>query len=124
MASDFTDLIVWQKAHKLTLKIYKLTANFPREEKYGLVSQLRRAAVSVEANIAESHGRYHYGDAIKFLFDARGSISEVQAEILVSKDVGFLGKKLADLLIEEYSILARQLNKFISYKRSQKQKLK
>jgi four helix bundle protein len=101
MANDFTDLIVWQKAHKLTLEIYKITAKFPKEERYGLVSQLRRAAVSVEANIAESHGRYHYGDIIKFLFDSRGSIFEIQAELMVSRDVGFLGKKKADLLIEK-----------------------
>lgn len=121
MTGDFTDLRIWQKAHELTLRIYKLTSNFPGEEKYGLISQLRRAAVSVEANIAESHGRYHYADVVNFLLDARGSIFEVQDELMVAKDVSYCRKEEAEELIGKYSILAKQVNRYISFKRTKKE---
>jgi len=121
MTGDFTDLRIWQKAHVLTLRIYKLTSNFPSEEKYGLISQLRRASVSVEANIAESHGRYHYADVVNFLLNTRGSILEVQDELMVAKDLGYCRKKEAEELIGEYSILAKQVNRYISFKRTKKE---
>lgn len=121
MTGDFTDLRIWQKAHELTLRIYKLTAKFPSEEKYGLVSQLRRAAVSVEANIAESHGRYHYADVVNFLLDSRASIFEVQDELMVARDVGYGEKREIENLIDEYSILAKQVNRYISFKRTRKE---
>lgn len=121
MSGNFTDLRIWQKAHELTLRIYKLTAKFPKEERYGLVSQLRRAAVSVEANIAESHGRYHYADVVNFLLDSRGSIFEVQDELMIAKDLGYGEKSEIEKLIDEYSILARQVNRYISFKRSKKE---
>ena len=121
MSGNFTDLRIWQKAHELTLRIYKLTAKFPKEERYGLVSQLRRAAVSVEANIAESHGRYHYADVVNFLLDSRGSIFEVQDELMVAKDVDYCRKEKTEELIGEYSILAKQVNRYISFKRSRKE---
>lgn len=121
MTGNFTDLRIWQKAHELTLRIYKLTAKFPKEERYGLVSQLRRAAVSVEANIAESHGRYHYADVVNFLLDSRGSIFEVQDELMIAKDLGYGEKSEIEKLIDEYSILARQVNRYISFKRSKKE---
>ena len=121
MTGDFTDLRIWQKAHELTLRVYKLTFHFPSEEKYGLISQLRRAAVSVEANIAESHGRYHYADVVNFLLDARGSIFEVQDELMVTRDVNYCRKEEAEELILEYSILAKQVNRYISFKRTKKE---
>lgn len=105
----------------MTLKIYKLTAKFPSDEKYGLISQLKRAAVSVEANITESHGRYHYADVVNFLLDARGSIFEVQDELMIAKDVGYGEKSEIEKLIDEYSILAKQVNRYISFKRSKKE---
>ncbi|MEK7521609.1 MAG: four helix bundle protein [Patescibacteria group bacterium] len=74
---DFTDLRIWKKAHELTIRIYELTKKFPREEIYGLTSQLRRAAVSVESCIAESYGRFHINDVVHFLIDSRGSLYEV-----------------------------------------------
>ena len=121
MTGDFTDLRIWQKAHELTLRIYKLTAKFPSEEKYGLVSQLRRAAVSVEANIAESHGRYHYADVVNFLLDSRASIFEVQDELMAARDVGYGEKREIENLIDEYLILAKQVNRYISFKRTRKE---
>lgn len=88
--SKFTDLDVWQESHKLVIEIYKITQNFPKSEIYGLVSQLRRAATSITANIAEGFSRYHYKERIKFYFDARGSLSEVQSELLDAKAVNLL----------------------------------
>jgi four helix bundle protein len=87
---DFRDLQVWEKAHKLTLGIYKATACFPREEIYGLTSQLRRAAVSIGSNIAEGCGRRGNGEFHRFLQIATGSASEVEYQLLVSRDLGFL----------------------------------
>jgi four helix bundle protein len=87
---DFRDLQVWEKAHKLTLGIYKATACFPREEIYGLTSQLRRAAVSIGSNIAEGCGRRGNGEFHRFLPIATGSASEVEYQLLVSRDLGFL----------------------------------
>lgn len=112
---------IWQKAHELTLRVYRFTAKFPKEEIYGLISQLRRAAVSVEANIAESHGRYHYADVVNFLLDARGSIFEVQDELMIAKDLSYGDKETIEKLIDEYSVLARQLNRYISFKRAKKE---
>ena len=87
---DFRDLQVWDKAHQLTLAVYKATACFPREELYGLTSQLRRAAVSIGSNIAEGCGRRGNGEFHKFLQIATGSASEVEYQLLVSRDLGFL----------------------------------
>jgi four helix bundle protein len=88
----FTDLDVWQEAHKLTLFIYKITNKFPKTERYGLISQLRRAAVSVEACIAEGFSRFHYKDRLNFYYDARGSLGEVESEIIDAKDLEFITK--------------------------------
>lgn len=86
----FTDLDAWKEAHKLTLLIYKLTTNFPPEERFGLISQLRGSTISTESNIAEGFNRYHFGERINFYYDARGSLGEVQSQLITAKDVGFL----------------------------------
>ncbi len=75
---SFTDLTVWQKSHQLTMMIYKVSKTFPKEEKYGLISQMRRAAVSVEANIAEGFAKRGMKDKVNFYNIAQGSISEVK----------------------------------------------
>jgi len=88
----FTDLKVWREAHNLTLLVYKHTKDYPKSESFGLTSQLRRAAVSIESCIAEGFARYHYKDRITFYYDARGSISELQSQIITSKDLEFLNQ--------------------------------
>lgn len=118
----FTKLRIWQKAHELTLKIYKITAKFPAEEKYGLVSQLRRAAVSVELCIAEGHGRYYYAETVRFLLDAKGSIFEVQDGLLIAKDLKYPEHETYDQVIEDYLNLTKQINRYIAYKRKLKEK--
>jgi len=88
--ADFYDLNAWKESHNLTLQIYKLTTKFPSSEKFGITDQLRRASSSISANIAEGFGRYHYKDKIKFYYQARGSIKEVQNFIFLAKDLGYL----------------------------------
>lgn len=116
--ADFRKLEVWQKAHKLTIKIYVLTKELPREETYGLTSQIRRAAVSVESNIAEGEGRYHKADRLKFFVDSRSSIKEVQTQLLIIGDIYSKLKNESDSMFNEYDVLARQLSSLISYRRN------
>ncbi len=120
MAGSFTELRVWQEAHHLALEVYRLTKKFPREEIYGLTDQLRRASVSVVSNIAESHGRHHIKDVIRFLIDARGSLFEVQAQVLISRDLGYLSVKEVESVFENYSTLSKKINSLITYKRNVK----
>jgi four helix bundle protein len=88
MAQDYRDLIVWQKAIELTVCIYQLTRSFPKDEVYGLVPQMRRAAVSVASNIAEGRGRLNVGEFRQFLGLAQRSIYELQTQLLVAGKLG------------------------------------
>lgn len=97
----FVDLDAWKEAHKLTLLIYKLTKEFPKHEFYGLTSQLRRATVSIESCIAEGFGRYHYKDRLNFYYDARGSVSEVETQLIIAQDLDFIGKKYSKIVFEQ-----------------------
>lgn len=89
---DFKELKVWEKAHALTLAVYAETRCFPREEVYGLTSQLRRAAASVAANIVEGCGRRSDGEFTRFLQIARGSASELEYHLLLARDLHLLGE--------------------------------
>ena len=88
-AEKFQDLLVWQKAHALTLAVYKLTAHFPREEMFGLTSQMRRAAASVPANIAEGFKRRGQADKARVLNIAEGSLEELRYFFILSADLGY-----------------------------------
>ena len=90
---SYRDLIAWQKAMAMVTEIYRLTSAFPSEEKFGLTSQLRRAAVSVPSNIAEGHSRNSDGEFKQFLGIARGSISEVETQLLIAVNLGFLSEQ-------------------------------
>ncbi|HLB95423.1 MAG TPA: four helix bundle protein [Patescibacteria group bacterium] len=114
MAMGFEDLKVWQKAHRLMLEIYKLTAKFPRSECYSLIDQLRRAAISVCANIAEAHGRHHYLDKTKFLYNARGSIEETRSHLMAARDLEYIPLEDFKRLNIDYIGLTKGLNNFIS----------
>jgi four helix bundle protein len=109
----FYDLDVWKDAHQLCIEIYKLTGTFPKTETYAIVDQMRRAASSVGANIAEGFGRYHYKDKIKFYYHSRGSACEVQNFLLLSKDLDYLGDAKTKELIEKYENLNKRINSFI-----------
>jgi four helix bundle protein len=88
--ADFTRLRVWQAAHSLVLFAYRATSNFPADERFGLTSQIRRAAVSIGANIAEACGRYHKGDQARFILIAKGSTKEVRNHLMIARDLGFM----------------------------------
>jgi four helix bundle protein len=89
MGESFRDLVVWQRSIQLSVAIYKLTGSFPKEETYGLSSQLRRAGVSVASNIAEGYARLSRGEYKQFLGVARGSNSEVQTQLVIARELGF-----------------------------------
>ena len=91
---DFRKLIVWEKAHQLTLKVYKITEDFPREELYGLTSQIRRAVTSIPTNIAEGCVRSSDADFARFLYIALGSTSELEYLMLLGKDLKFIKNEL------------------------------
>ncbi len=88
-SSNFTELIVWQKAHQFTIGAYALTKGFPREEVYGLTSQFRRAAVSVTANIAESYSRKGDRDKLRFFNFAQSSLQECRYYLLLARDLDY-----------------------------------
>jgi four helix bundle protein len=85
---SFKDLLIWQRAVELSLAVYKLTASFPESEKFGLISQLRRAAVSAASNIAEGYGRSTRGEYLQFLGHARGSNCELQTQLVIAAGLG------------------------------------
>jgi len=91
--SRFQDLMSWKKGHELTLLIYKLTSSFPDEERFGLVSQIRRSSISITSNIAEGFGRGGFSDKVRFYDMAIGSLYEVQSQLCVAKDIGYLNEK-------------------------------
>ena len=90
--SSFRDLRVWQEAMALTVEIYKCTAEFPKHELYGLTQQIRRAAVSVPSNIAEGKGHYSDKEFSRFVFHARGSLLEVQTQLLIAEQLQYLSR--------------------------------
>ena len=106
MASKtFHDLVVWQKAHAWVREVYRLTHGFPREEMYGLTSQLRRAAVSVPANIVEGFGRSTKGDKLRFYNISQGSLEECRYYLILAKDLNYGDPAALHLLLQETSKL-------------------
>lgn len=100
---DFERRFVWQRTHQLTLEIYRLTTRFPAEERFGLVSQLRRSAASVPANIAEGTGRDSPREFVRFLRIASGSASETRYHLILSRDLGWIA-------VEEFTRLNREID--------------
>ena len=112
---SFRDLLVWQKAHQLTLAIYKETKSFPKEELYGLTSQIRRACASIPANIAEGCGKGSDADFSRFLQIAFGSANELEYHLLLVHDLGILEseiyRNLESELVEIKKMLASLITK-------------
>jgi four helix bundle protein len=96
---DYRSLLAWQRAYDLSLEVYRGTRSFPVEERFGLSSQLRRAVVSVVANIAEGSGRGSNAEFTRFLWIARGSLTEVIAELCLARDLGYLKSVQAEHMI-------------------------
>ena len=106
----WSELDVWKKAHELTLEIYKQTAKFPSEERYGLTSQLRRASSSIPANIVEGSSRNYTKEYMQFLFQARGSLEEVRYFLLLSKDLNYLKQEEHQQLEKSCEDVSKMLN--------------
>jgi len=110
----FTDLIVWQEAHKLVLSIYKSTESFPRREFYSLIDQMRRATVSVTSNIAEGFSRQTLKEKIQFYSIARGSLTELQNQLMVARDVKYVDINIFDEISAQTVAVHKLLNAIIS----------
>lgn len=106
----FTDLAVWKEGHKLVLLIYEKTRNFPLEEKYGLIDQMRRAVVSITSNIAEGFSRRSVKEKYQFYNTAKASITELQNQLLIAKDVGYLSREVFKRIIEQSVMVEKMLN--------------
>jgi len=113
MLKNYKELKVWQKAYRLCLEIYRVTRNFPREEIYGLTSQIRRAAVSVPSNIAEGYGRQTTREYIQSLYIAYGSNCELETQILLSGDLGYIEAQNFERLQREVEDIERMLKRLI-----------
>jgi four helix bundle protein len=106
----FTDLKVWRRSHALVLDLYKLSSKFPSDERFGLTSQLRRAAASVPTNIAEGSKRRSNQDYARFLNLAEGSLAETEYLMILCRDLGYLTAETAQKPLEEISDIARMLS--------------
>jgi four helix bundle protein len=109
----FSEMPVWQKGHQIVLLVYELTSAFPDSERYGLACQMRRAAVSITSNIAEGFGRQTSKDKARFYLQSRGSCYEVQSQVYIARDVGYLTKEDSAKLEKSLSKVIRELNKIV-----------
>jgi four helix bundle protein len=113
-SSSFRDLRVWQEAMRLAAEIYRGTASFPKHELYGLSQQLRRAAVSVPSNIAEGKGHRSDKEFVHFLFHARGSLLELQTQLMIAEQLQYLPKSEAQRLLSQAEVVGRSLSGLIN----------
>ena len=118
VAFSFENIVAWKKAHQFTCLVYSITRNFPEEEKFGLTSQFRRAAVSIGANIAEGYKKLSKADKLRFFNISEGSLAECQNYIILSHDLGYLGKEeyieLYNIAIEVGKLLTSYSNGIIN----------
>jgi len=119
MVMPYRDLVVWNKAMELVTEIYRVTHNFPKEELFGLMSQLRRAAVSIPSNIAEGKGRISKGEFRQFLGNARGSLAEVETQILIAQNLSYLDEPEANKLLAMVEEGGKVLNGLLSAVKNQ-----
>jgi len=111
---SFTQLTVWKKGHELVLSVYEATRDFPKEEKYGLIDQMRRSSVSITSNIAEGFSRIGKKEKIQFYYMAKGSLTELQNQLLISKDIGYLNRDIFTNLISKSIEVHKILNGLIT----------
>ena len=107
---SFENILAWQKAHDFVLTVYAITRNFPEDEKFGLTSQFRRAAVSIEANIDEGYKKLSKADKLRFLNISQGSLEECRDYIILSRDLSYANQEQFMLLCEKIEIASKLLN--------------
>ncbi|MCX5712260.1 MAG: four helix bundle protein [Candidatus Omnitrophica bacterium] len=110
---SYKDLDVWKKAVELAKEVYLLTKNFPRDELYGIVNQIRRSSVSIASNIAEGKSRQHKNEYIQFLYIALGSCAELETQVIISKELGYLDDHSDDVIFEDLDHLGRMIRNLI-----------
>ena len=120
MSNKFEKLDAYQEAHLFVVLIYKLTGTFPKDESFGLISQIRRASVSVAANIVEGNARNHKKEFIQFLYLSNGSLEEVKYYLILSKDLGYLSTSEYDDLQVRAEKISKMINGLIKYLRKLK----
>lgn len=107
--TSFVDLTVWQRGRRLVLETYRITRLFPREEVYALTDQMRRSVISITSNIAEGFSRKSYKEKIQFYHMSLGSLTELQNQFLIARDIGYINdegyKEIADLTVEVHKLL-------------------
>lgn len=114
MSSSFRDLRVWQEAMRFTVDVYRATAQFPRHESYGLTQQVRRAAVSIASNIAEGKGHRSDREFVNFLLHARGSLLEVQTQMMIAEELQYISREEGSRLLASSDAIGRSLNSLIN----------
>jgi len=107
---SYEDLQVWEKSVALAKQIYSITKHFPKDELYGLTSQIRRSSVSISSNIAEGCGRNSYGEFIQFLGIASGSLAELHTQLLIAIDAGYVDKSTFDNFVVSIKEIGRMIN--------------
>lgn len=117
---DYTSLEIYRLAEDLAVDIYHLTKSFPREELFGITSQIRRAAVSIPLNIAEGYGRFHFKDRSLFIYAARGSLMEVKSLVSICEKLRLIKADARIKLTDKINALGIKINNFINYLRSNK----
>ena len=122
MIRDYKELEVWKKSVALTIELYKLTGGFPVAERFGLTSQIRRASISVPANIAEGWGRGSRGEYIQFLTVARGSLMELETHLIIAGNLNFLDSEKSDRAMSMVNEIEKMLNRLIAVLRNGKAK--
>ncbi len=105
----YRDLHIWQRSYDVVLRMYRLTGSFPDHERFGLVTQIRRAAVSVPSNIAEGYSRGTTRDYVRFLWMANGSVAELETQLSLARDLGYGGKREAEAVLRELQEIGRML---------------
>lgn len=110
---SFTELNTWKEAHKLVLLIYKTTDKFPVKETYSLIDQMRRCAISITSNIAEGFSRQGKKEKLQFYYISKGSLTELQNQLLVAKDIGYLAKNEFDIIAQQTIVVHKLLNGLI-----------
>ena len=119
MVQSYRDLVAWNKAMELVTEIYRVTQKFPKEELFGLMSQIRRAAISIPSNIAEGKGRLSKGEFRQFLGNARGSLAELETQILIAQNLNYFDEAEATRLLAMVEEAGKVLNGLLSAVKNQ-----
>jgi len=106
---SYRDLDVWQKSMRLAKRPYQITQKFPSDERFGLTNQLRRAAVSVPSNLAEGHARFGSGEFSRFISITMGSVAEIETQIFLSKDLGYITSEVTQEILAELDAIGKML---------------